>query len=231
MTLGRLLITAVLAAFPATAEEPARGEALARELRIDIALRNEAFARDPANIADKEWVKRKLAHMFLVDQDFRFKLIAVRKQAADDVERKSLESQLIPVMLDMDRDHTAEMKALLQRYRWFTISDFGAETDNNAWILIQHADRDVEFQKHVLSVLEALYPKGETNPRNYAYLVDRVARNENRPQRFATQGTCTAPGTWEPFPTEKPDQVDDMRRSVGLEPLSEYKKLVAQQCP
>lgn len=231
MTLGCLLMAAVLAAWPAAAEEPAPGEALAREFRTDIALRNEAFAREPANLADKPWVKRKLAHMFQVDQDFRFKLVTAFRRAADDNERKGFESALVPVMLDVDRVHTAEMKALLQRYHWFTISEFGAEADNNAWILVQHADRDVEFQKRVLSVLDSLYQKGETNPRNFAYLVDRVAMNEKRPQRYATQGTCTAPGTWAPFPSESPDHVDELRRSVGLGPLSEYKKLVAQQCP
>jgi hypothetical protein len=226
-----VLLILSLAVSPVFADETAPAPDLVRALKRDIALRNEEFAREPANIADKEWVKRKLAHMFAVDQAFRFKIIAARKQPMTDDERKALDNAIGPAMLEMDREYTGEMKALLKLYPWFTISAFGAEADNHAWILVQHADRDVEFQKRVLTMLESLYRGGETNPRNYAYLVDRVAMNEQRPQRYGTQGRCTQPSTWEPFPMDEPDNVDNLRQAVGLEALAEHKRLVAQQCP
>ena len=65
-----------------------------------------------------------------------------------------------------------------------------------------------------------LYPRGETSPENYAYLYDRVAAAEERPQRYGTQGMCigSAPN------------LNARRKEVGLESLSEYKSVVSKMC-
>ena len=73
----------------------------------------------------------------------------------------------------------------------------------------------------------SLWPIGETHPRNYAYLFDRVAVSFNNPsqrvpQRYGTQGFCIGPGQWQPFEIEDPIHVDVRRSEVGLEPLADY---------
>jgi hypothetical protein len=94
---------------------------------------------------------------------------------------------------------------------------------------------DPPFQRQVLAILEPLAAKGETNPKNYAYLYDRVASSFQNPaerklQRYGTQGQCTGPGTWEPLPVENPDKLDERRAAIGLPPMAEYKKLFVTQC-
>ena len=106
-------------------------------------------------------------------------------------------------------------------YPWFTISEFGLEGNQNAWLLVQHADHDPPFQRQVLTILEPLAAKGETNPKKYAYLYDRVASSfaepkERKLQRYGTQGMCSGPGTWEPLPVEDPDKLDERRAAIGL---------------
>ncbi len=101
--------------------------------------------------------------------------------------------------------------------------------------MVQHADKDIEFQKSVLKILENLFPLGETNPGNYAYLYDRVATVPLDPskrilQRYGTQGQCVGPGKWEPFPIEEPNKVDERRRAVGLITMEEYKKMFEEIC-
>lgn len=121
-----------------------------------------------------------------------------------------------------DAAHALRMKALLDRWGWFVRSRWGEETDRTAWLLIQHADQDPAFQKRALALLEPLVASGETDGRNYAYLFDRVAVNEGRPQRYGTQGYCVGPGQWRPRPMEDPEGVDARRRALGLEPLAAY---------
>lgn len=107
-------------------------------------------------------------------------------------------------------------------YPWFTISEFGAVTDSNAWLIVQHADLDTAFQKQVLSKLKQLYPKGETNRHNYAYLDDRDAVAEKRLQLYGTQGICVGPGKWEPHPIEDFSNVDKRRAEMELGTMAEY---------
>jgi hypothetical protein len=137
---------------------------------------------------------------------------------------------------EIDRRNTDELKNLYRRYGWFNITTWGAEADRNAWLLVQHT-QDLAFMKEILSVLERLRHRRETNPGNYAYLHDRVAFmieipnggavmsiDASRRQRYGTQGHCNN-GRWEPFPLEQPARVDQLRASVGLGPLDEYRNM------
>src|SRR5690606_5982636 len=97
----------------------------------------------------------------------------------------------------VDEANTKWLKAQVDQDGWFTISKFGADADLAAWLLVQHADRDVAFQADVLRILEPFVATAETAQTNYAYLYDRVAVNSGRPQRYGTQGLCTAAGVWQ----------------------------------
>lgn len=122
----------------------------------------------------------------------------------------------------VDADNTRWLKEQVSRHGWFTVSKYGADADFAAWLLVQHADRDVPFQTEMLELLEPLVPANETGQRNYAYLYDRVAVNSGRPQRYGTQGRCTAAGVWEPREVERPEALDERRAAVGLPPEAEY---------
>jgi hypothetical protein len=141
---------------------------------------------------------------------------------------------------EIDRANVAALKEILGKHGWPTISVFGRDADRDAWLLVQHADHDPAFQKEVLAILARLKDTGETSPANYAYLYDRAAGHPARTpdgirvqgpdaspgglQRYGTQGQC-AGGRWEPFPIEDPARVDERRKSVGLGPLEEYRRL------
>jgi len=80
--------------------------------------------------------------------------------------------------------------------------------------------RDVDVQERVLEIVgseERLQGESSTR-RDYARLVDRVAVNRGRPQRFGTQrwidGECTRL-----FELEDPDTLAERRAAFGLSPL------------
>ena len=134
-----------------------------------------------------------------------------------------------PESCGVDEENTAWLKADLASNGWFLVSRDGPEADNAAWLMAQHADGDLPFQKRILALLEPLVARHETSPKNYAYLYDRVAVNEGRPQRYGTQGGCTGAGLWEPGPTEAPEGLDARRASVGLGTEAAYVALF--HCP
>jgi len=121
----------------------------------------------------------------------------------------------------VDCDNTAWLRQQMKEIGWFDIEKYGAEADNDAWLLVQHADRSKPFQRATLAMLESL-PVGKTNPKHLAYLHDRVAMGEGRPQRYGTQGQCQPDGTWKPNESEDPAGVDTRRKAIGLPPVAEY---------
>jgi hypothetical protein len=188
------------------------------------------FSQQKGDPADPDWASAKLAVLFEIDVLVRMSFFSPHKKGYSPGEKKYFMGKLDQRLQDMDRRHTAELKSLLKHHDWFTISRFGAEADKQAWLLVQHADLDREFQKEVLRRLERYLPSKDTQPRNYAYLYDRVATNEKRRQRYGTQGQCTGAGQWQVNPLADPVEVDKLRAKVGLKPLAAYIKRNSKSC-
>ena len=206
-------------------------EALAELLRIeDEQIRLEAEMSGIRQDADDVgWVRARLANMVAVDQLLRNSMMLPAEKGWDGETSQAFMQVVGPRTVEVDTANTHELAALVERHGWFNISTFGAEADRNGWLLVQHADRDPDFQRAILAVLEELVPLGETSPSNFAYLFDRVASAEGRPQRYGTQGRCVG-ATWQPNPLEDPAGVDELRSSVGLGTLAEYKAICSELC-
>jgi hypothetical protein len=198
--------------------------------KYDAAIQNmkDEFGKVAGDTSDKDWVKKKLQHMVDIDQHMRnFSMSVPHDHQYTKAEQDYFFKQFLPRWKQLDGNNTANLKSLLETYSWFTISAWGKAADSNAWLLVQHADEDPDFQKEILAKLETLYPSRETRPDHYAYLYDRVAisskdATKRTLQRYGTQGRCTAPGQWEPFPIEDEANVDLRRAEVGLPPLADY---------
>ena len=121
----------------------------------------------------------------------------------------------------MDERNTARMKEIVKTHGWPGKSLVGDDGSRRAWLLVQHADRDVAFQKECLALLEEAVKSGEADGVNLAYLADRVATAEGRKQVYGTQF-----GDGEPLPIEDEANVDARRKAIGLAPLAEYRKEV-----
>lgn len=121
-----------------------------------------------------------------------------------------------------DVAHTKTLKNIIAKWGWPTISVFGKETDANAWLLVQRADYDRDFQEHVLGLLEKAAKNHDTRPRNYAYLWDHVQTLEDEPQRYGTQGYCDKRGKFVLNALEDPLNVDKRRQLFGLKPIKDY---------
>jgi len=195
----------------------------------EVKRRNSSF-RPTETATPAEAVQQELAHMFAIDQYMRKQVDLPHRRGYDEAETFYFRLQFSPRWDEIDLANTKRVKQFIDEHGWLTISRFGPQADQQAWLLVQHADRDVEFQKRVLALLEPLVAKGETEPSHFAYLYDRVASGEGRPQRYGTQGRCVGPGKWEPDALENPAEVDALRATVGLAPLATYKQDFVDIC-
>jgi hypothetical protein len=113
----------------------------------------------------------------------------------------------------MDERHTRALKKIVGRYGWPGEKLVGVLGAQAAWLLVQHADRDLAFQKQCLQLLQAAVKRNDARAQHLAYLTDRVCVADGLPQRYGTQLE---------YPMADPEHVDERRAAVGLGPLAEY---------
>jgi hypothetical protein len=144
---------------------------------------------------------------------------ALREQIGPDNEMS--EAQKIEWAILHD-EQTEKMRVLIRKIGWPTVSKIGKEASEAAWLIIQHADHDVEFQKECLALMEK-ESESEVSPVDVAFLHDRISVNEGRPQFFGTQMMKNEYDEYGPYPIENIEQVDERRAQLGLGTLAEYK--------
>jgi hypothetical protein len=154
----------------------------------------------------------------------RKELLALREedQAARMAMIKNLDDQAAKDRVAaIDKKATTRMKEIIAhaQHAWPGKSLVGEDGANAAWLLVQHADRDPAFQKQCLALLEKAYKAGEASERDYAYLFDRVAVADGKPQRYGTQFK-----DGKPQPIEDEANVDARRKAIGLGTMAEYAK-------
>jgi hypothetical protein len=179
----------------------------------EIARRKLQISTLPGDASDPEWVKRKLVLMLEIDQ----------------ISRSPGASRSL--RFEIDQENTRDLIDIVARHGWITRERFGDAAAIAAWAIVQHADANPSFQRQILARLEEGLAAGTVDPRQYAYLFDRVAVGANRPQRYGTQGSCEKPRAWSPLPIEDPAHVDGRRLQMGLAPLSEYRASMSVACP
>jgi hypothetical protein len=89
------------------------------------------------------------------------------------------------------------------------------------WLIAQHAIAHPEFQHSCLKLLAAAAREQLVPAWQPAMLEDRIRVFEGRPQLYGTQLEPDEHGNMRPHAIEDPEGVDERRRVVSLEPLTE----------
>jgi len=147
------------------------------------------------------------------EEDFR-----VRQELMDAGE---LGGAYVPRMEAIHVKNAARLRELIAEHGWPAEDVAGKDGAEAAWIVVQHAVGEPEFQRRALDLLNAAAAEGRTPAWHAAYLEDRIALYEERPQRFGSQWIDDPPdGRPRPWKLADPDRVNELRASVGLKPLA-----------
>jgi len=136
-----------------------------------------------------------------------------------------------------DNKRQKRLAEIIRSKGWPTPSSVGWQASDAAWLIAQHADNNLGFQKQVLALLKLDAAKyGLPMDVNMAYLSDRISVAEHRPQLYGTQMTNSPPfGQCDInfLPLDNRQRVDERRQAIGLMPLKAYLNLylVHNNCP
>lgn len=116
--------------------------------------------------------------------------------------------------------NTVRLNEIIEQYGWPTRSMIGKDGTWMAWAIAQRS-HDLNFQKKCLKLLENTLDTNEPEPVLYAELNDRICRNTNQKQKFG-MAIIEENGIKKFYPIGKESEVDERRKSIGLEPLKVY---------
>jgi hypothetical protein len=126
----------------------------------------------------------------------------------------------VPRMEAVHVHNAARLRELIAEHGWPDQDIAGEDGAKAAWFIVQHAVGEPEFQHHALGLLQALAAEGRVPAWHAAYLEDRIALHESRPQRFGTQWIDDPyDGRGRPWRLADPEHVNELRASVGLGPM------------
>ena len=170
---------------------------------------------EPAN----PQVRAELLKMVKVDQEAR------RRWARS----KNAGEELLKIAEEIDKPHTRRLKEIVDKYGWPGKSLVGRDGSSAAWLLVQHAGRDeMEFLERVLALMKRGAASGDVALHDVAYLGDRIAMYQNKPQQYGTQYTEGPDGVMVRHPIEDEAQVDERRAAAGLPSMAEQEKLMSK---
>ena len=174
----------------------------------------EAIPHEPATEINEE-LRDELLAMMAEDQ-------AVRTGVAPPGDDRTAE-ELFGQMGAVDRANSERIREILEEHGWPGWSMVGEEGSLAAWVIIQHADLQLDLQELGLRYLQGAVDAGDASAGDLAYLIDRVRVAKGQPQVYGTQLTGDPDGELMPrTPIEDEANVDARRAAAGLGTLEEY---------
>ncbi len=150
----------------------------------------------------------------------------LRRSAIDQsVRRKMMEGTAdFAEVAEVDKANREWLRLQVKSHGWLGRTLVGVDGAKAAWLIVQHADRDLDFQRKCLDMMTAM-PEGEVELSSLAYLTDRVLLAEGKPQRFGTQFAMVN-GAIDMQRCEDPENVNERRAKMGLDTIEAYRELI-----
>lgn len=172
----------------------------------------------PAEPVPAGEIRRRLLRMDRVDGELRAAWAAGGMVDTATARRlRMLTDAGIAWLADVVRDHG-----------WPGRTMVGTEAACAASRLVQHTSEHLGFRKHCLRLMREAAETGDMPWREVAYLTDALRLDDGQPQVYGTK-FHRVDGNLVPCPLEAPDEVDERRAAMGMEPLARHADLIRQR--
>lgn len=98
----------------------------------------------------------------------------------------------------------------------------GKDYCTTGWMVVQHADTEVEKQEKYFPLIEAAEKAGQSQRGNSAYLRDRINKNRGVCQVFGTQIYLNKDDNYALWPVKNLAEINQRRAANGLGPIEDY---------
>ena len=122
-----------------------------------------------------------------------------------------------------------ELNQIMDTIGFPTSDKVGEEASNAAWLIVQHSIGQPDFMKKCAALMEKEIEDGQADQINFAYLVDRIAVFEGKPQLYGTQFDWDENGEMSPVQVEDYDTMNKRRKAIGLNTLDEQIKVMRER--
>lgn len=126
-------------------------------------------------------------------------------------------------------NNAAALNKIIDTIGYPTIDQVGKPASEAAWLIIQHSIGQPAFMKKCVKLLAKAIAENKADPKNLAYLTDRIAVFEGKPQVYGTQFDWDKNGVLRPNPFDNLTDVNQKRKSIGLNTLEEQTTIIRQQ--
>ena len=157
----------------------------------------------------------------MINDELRRELVEMRAEdnrvRQELLERGELGGPYVPRMEAVHTRNAARLRDLIDAHGWPGEDIAGKDGAESAWLIAQHAIGEPDFQREVLQLVQACAAAKQVPLWHAAYLEDRIAMYEGRPQRYGTQWLDDpVDGRTRPWLLAEPDRVNERRAEVGL---------------
>lgn len=132
-------------------------------------------------------------------------------------------------MKELHNRNAIILNEIIDQIGYPAIAKVGKAASEAAWLVIQHAIGQPGFMKKCVKLLEVVVSENKAHAKNLAYLTDRVAVLEGKPQLYGTQFDWDKNGELSPELFDDLIKVNQRRRSIGLNSLEEQTGVIRRQ--
>jgi hypothetical protein len=211
------IINALVTHYQAEKHKSLRLSLLAASLMcLALAARAQSpqWAERPGPVKNEE-LRRELLEMYKEDQ-------AVREPFKEG--RQLTEAELRAIS-ERDEADTKRLKEILDKYGFPSVKLVGLDATRAFITMLLHSP-SLSLQKRALPHVERAARRKEIPPDDFALLTDDVLDHEGKPQLYGTNFKFVE-GRVALDTTQDPARLDERRRKLGLAPIREYARQLA----
>jgi hypothetical protein len=161
----------------------------------------------------------------LLNETLRNELVAMRAEdlrvREELLQNGELGGGYVPRMEAVHRNNAQRLRDIIAEHGWPDTELAGSDGTLAAWFVAQHAIGEPDFQRYALTLIHDKVQRGEVPPAQEAFLLDRIAMYEGRPQRYGTQSLPCPDGEYRRWRTEDPEHLNERRAAIGLPPVED----------
>lgn len=121
----------------------------------------------------------------------------------------------------MHNKNAQVLRGIIEHIGYPTTKKVGIKASEAAWLIIQHSIGQPSFMRACCQLLQEAVDAGAADPSQLAYLTDRIAVFEGRPQLYGTQFDWDENGELSPNTYDDIMKVAQRRKSIQLNTLEE----------
>lgn len=163
-------------------------------------------------------IRDELLALEKIDQDARIKCTSF---GADEQVKC-----LAEISKSIDEPNTKRLTEIFDQIGFPNTAKVGKEGFQAFMIVLQHAPTD-ELRVRSLKPITAAFKNKETPPMAYANFIDRLRLHQGKKQLYGS-GFDFKDGKMVMSPTDDPRNLEKRRKRIGLPPLAEYTKVMAE---